>query len=56
MMAAICYAILDAQNRCINRVIWDGVSDWTPPANCLAVPDPGCKRELVLAEPEKDGE
>ncbi len=34
------YAILNAQGQCINRVLWDGESDWQPPEGCTAVPDP----------------
>jgi hypothetical protein len=34
------YAIHNAQGDCINRVLWDGASDWQPPEGCTAVPDP----------------
>lgn len=34
------YAILDAEGRCINRTLWDGMTDWQPPKDCTAVPDP----------------
>jgi hypothetical protein len=34
------YAILNDQGQCINRILWDGESDWQPPAGCTAVPDP----------------
>ncbi len=34
------YAILDSDNKCINRVLWDGKSKWQPPEGCTAVPDP----------------
>jgi len=34
------YAILDSQGRCVNRVLWDGKSDWQPPQGCTAVADP----------------
>lgn len=33
------FAVIDGSGRCINRVIWDGVSDWQPPEGCTAVPD-----------------
>lgn len=36
----ISYAILDSEGRCINRTLWDGVSDWQPPEGCTAIPDP----------------
>lgn len=34
------YAILNSEGRCINRVLWDGESDWQPPEGCTAVADP----------------
>ena len=34
------YAILDSNGQCINRILWDGESDWQPPEGCTAVPDP----------------
>lgn len=34
------YAILNAEGQCVNRVLWDGESDWQPPEGCTAVPDP----------------
>jgi hypothetical protein len=34
------YAILNAEGRCINRILWDGVTDWQPPEGCTAVADP----------------
>jgi len=34
------YAILNSDGRCINRILWDGESDWQPPKGCTAIPDP----------------
>jgi hypothetical protein len=34
------YAILDSDNKCINRILWDGESDWQAPEGCTAVADP----------------
>jgi hypothetical protein len=34
------YAILNADGSCINRILWDGESDWQPPVGCSAVADP----------------
>lgn len=34
------YAILNAEGICINRVLWDGESNWQPPEGCTAVADP----------------
>jgi len=36
----IAYAILDLEGKCINRVLWDGKTEWQPPEGCTAVPDP----------------
>jgi hypothetical protein len=33
------YAILNADGICINRILWDGESNWQPPDGCTAVPD-----------------
>lgn len=33
------YAILDSEGKCLNRIIWDGKSDWRPPEGCTAVVD-----------------
>lgn len=40
MTNAIPYAIFNAEGRCINRSLWDGITDWQPPEGCTAVPDP----------------
>jgi hypothetical protein len=34
------YAILNSDNKCINRILWDGESDWQAPEGCTAVADP----------------
>lgn len=34
------YAILNGEGRCINRILWDGISEWQPPEGCTAVADP----------------
>jgi len=36
----ITYAIIDANGVCVNRIIWDGNTEWTPPDGCIAIPDP----------------
>lgn len=33
------YAILDQNDVCINRIAWDGKSNWRPPINCRAILD-----------------
>lgn len=39
-MTTTTYAIINSSGECINRVIWDGKTPWSPPENCTAVPDP----------------
>ena len=34
------YAILDSEGKCINRIMWDGITEWQPPEGCKAVADP----------------
>ena len=34
------YAILNSYNKCINRILWDGESEWQPPEGCTVVVDP----------------
>jgi len=46
------YAVLNAEGKCINRVIWDGVTPWSPPEGCQAVPDPDNKYSSVSEEEE----
>lgn len=51
------YAILDSEGKCINRTVWDGVSDWQPPEGCTAVPDPdGLHQIYVEPQPELEPE
>jgi hypothetical protein len=47
------YAILDNTGRCINRVMWDGESDWQPPEGCTAVADPD-NLHPIHAEPQPE--
>lgn len=51
------YAILNSDGRCINRILWDGQSDWQPPEGCTAVPDPDGTYQIYVEpqpEPEPD--
>jgi hypothetical protein len=51
------YAILDSTGRCVNRVLWDGISDWQPPDGCIAVADPENLHPIYVEpqpEPETD--
>jgi hypothetical protein len=49
------YAILDSSGRCINRVLWDGESDWQPPEGCTALPDPDNLHPIYM-EPRPQAE
>jgi hypothetical protein len=46
------YAILNNEGRCINRVLWDGESNWTPPKDCTAIKDPDNLYPIVILSPE----
>jgi hypothetical protein len=47
------YAILNAEGRCINRILWDGETGWQPPEGCTAVPDPD-NLHPVYVEPQPE--
>jgi hypothetical protein len=34
------YAVLNSEGKCINRIKWDGITEWQPPESCIAVADP----------------
>lgn len=53
--ASIPYAILNSEGRCINRILWDGISPWRPPAGYTAVPDPD-NEYSVWQEPQAEPE
>lgn len=38
MENATTYSIIDPNGICINQVLWDGSSEWTPPNDCIAIP------------------
>ena len=31
------YAIVDSETNVINIIVWDGLTEWTPPEGCIAV-------------------
>jgi hypothetical protein len=47
------YAILDNNDVCINRVLWDGESSWDIPEGCTAVADPD-NLHPIYQEPQSD--
>lgn len=49
------YAILNAAGHCINRILWDGISDWQPPEGCTAVPDPDSIHS-IYTEPQPEAQ
>ena len=53
------YAILNSDGTCVNRCLWDGVSDWQPPEGCTVLPDPDNAYRIVQEprpEPEPEPE
>jgi hypothetical protein len=34
------YAIVDSETNVINIIVWDGLTEWTPPEGCIAVAIP----------------
>ena len=49
------FAILNAKGVCINRCLWDGMSEWQPPEGCTAIADPDNLHPIyVEPQPEPD--
>lgn len=49
------YIVIDkGQNKCVNIVVWDGISEWEPPEGSVAVASDG---SIVIGDDveEKDG-
>lgn len=44
------YAVLDKSGKCINRIMLEEGSTWTPPDGCKAVKDPE-KKHAIHFEP-----
>lgn len=34
------YAVLNQNGICVNRVLWDGITEWQPPEGHTAISDP----------------
>lgn len=49
------YAVLNEEGKCINRVVWDGKSPWSPPEGCTAVYDPDNQYPIYI-EPQPEPE
>lgn len=47
------YAILNAEGICINRILWDGESDWQPPKGCTVIADPD-NLHPIYVEPQPE--
>jgi hypothetical protein len=51
------YAILNSDGQCVNRIMWDGESNWQPPEDCTAVLDPDSLHPIyVEAQPEPEAD
>lgn len=44
------YAVLNAAGACINRIIWDGSTEWRPPVGCSVVVDPEGRHQIEPAD------
>jgi hypothetical protein len=53
MELVMIYAVLNSKSQCINRVVWDGQSEWQPPEGCTAVVDPD-NLHTVYHEPQPE--
>ena len=38
-MEPISYVIINSEAICENKILWDGVTEWTPPPDTLVVPE-----------------
>ena len=38
-MEPISYVIVNSEAICENKILWDGVTEWTPPPDTLVVPE-----------------
>lgn len=48
------YAILNEDGKCINRILWDGITPWNPPAGCQAIPDPDNQYPFLPNVPKEE--
>lgn len=52
-LVTMTFAIFNADGVCINRILWDGVTNWHPPDGCTAVADPD-NLHPIYVEPQPD--
>jgi hypothetical protein len=50
------YAVLNAEGKCINRILWDGITPWSPPKGCQAIADPDNKYSSLPDPPANEEE
>lgn len=44
------YVIINSEAICENKILWDGVSEWTPPPDTLVVPEPEVGMNLEIGQ------
>lgn len=49
-MEPITYVIVNAEAICENKILWDGVTEWTAPADTLVVPESEVGMNLEIGQ------
>jgi hypothetical protein len=49
-MEPISYVIINSEATCENKILWDGVTEWTPPPDTLVVPECEVGMNLEIGE------
>ena len=49
-MEPISYVIVNSEAICENKILWDGVTEWTPPPDTLVVPEYEVGMNLEIGE------
>ena len=49
-MEPISYVIINSEAICENKILWDGVTEWTPPPDTLVVPEYEVGMNLEIGE------
>lgn len=44
------YVIINSEAICENKILWDGVTEWTPPPDTLVVPEPEVGMNLEIGQ------
>jgi len=49
-MQPISYVIVNSEAICENKILWDGVTEWTPPPDTLVVPEQEVGMNIEIGE------